>query len=275
MLEAGRLLGVPPTARGLAARPRFAADDEPYRPRRLPRYSVARREGWFSWMSSKYWPTVDDMQRHFDRYDDLLTGFGAQIARDQSIEPFDLVGDHSDDSLQHFRRHFTSWTAGGAAHRHDYVDTRATRAAKMQREWEEIWAKRRAEQQAESDRQWREAEARRENERQRERRLAIKASLAKLGSKVIWRVEIIREGAYQTLSDRAIKDIAVALPQLTCLMCAVECAQGPLGGIVLITEDIPRPVAAVIQPLCQSCANQRENLAWRIVGEVQRCLIER
>src|SRR6188508_1166753 len=269
VLEAGRPLGSPPTARELAARPRFAADAEPYRPRRLPRYSVARREAALAWVSPKHWPTVDDMQRHFDRYDDLLTAFDAQIARGQSIEPFDLVGDHSDDSLQHFRRHFTSWTAGGAP------APRQTRAAQMQREWEEIWARRRAEQQAESDRQWREAEAKREAEARRaeevERYRPLRDGVERLGTDQGWRVEVFHE-AWE-LRARTREMTASTHYFRFCLLCDRAFAgDAPLGTPVLITGNVPQPRLAVIERLCDGCAANRVNLAGRIAAKLSLCL---
>jgi hypothetical protein len=269
VLEAGRLLGAPPTARGLAAPPRFAKDDEPYRPRRLPRYSVARREAGFAWMSPKHWPTVNDMQRHFDRYDDLLATFDAQIARGQSIEPFDLIGDHSDDSLQHFRRHFTSWTAGGAP------APRQTRAAQMQREWEEIWAKRRAEQQAESDRQWREAEAKREAEARRaeevERYRPLREGVERLGADQGWRVEVFHEVA--ELRARACEMTCATHYFRFCLLCDRAFASDTsLGTPVLITGNVPQPHIGVIERLCDGCAANRANLAGRIAAKLSLCL---
>jgi hypothetical protein len=281
MLEAGRLLGAPPTARELAARPRLAADDEPYRPRRLPRYSAARREAGLAWVSPKAWPTVDDMQRHFDRYDDLLTGFGAQIARDQSIETFDLIGDHSDDSLQHFRRHYSSWTAGGApAPRH-------TRAAQMQREWEEIWAQRRAEQQAESDRQWREAEAKRQAESDRQQREAevkarraeeveryrpLREGVERLDTTPVqgWRVEVFHEVAELRVRTR---EMTASTHYFRCLLCDRAFASDTsLGTPVLITGNVRQPRNAVIERLCDGCAVNRVNLAGRIAAKLSLCL---
>jgi len=266
MLEAGRLLRNPQPGE-VAARPRFAADDEPYRPRRLPRYTPARRDGWLSWMSSKHWPTVDDMQRHFDRYDDLLTAFDAQIARGQSIEPFDLVGDHSDDSLQHFRRHYGSWEAGPPAPRR--------RPAEMQREWEEIWARRRAEQQAESDRQWREAEAKREAEARRaeeaERYRPLREGVERLGTDQGWRVEVFHEVERLRMWTR---EMTCSTHYFRfCLLCDRAFAgDAPLGTPVLITGYVPQPRIAVIERLCDGCAANRVNLAGRIAAKLSLCL---
>jgi len=243
---------------------------------------VARREAALAWVSPKNWPTLDDMQRHFDRYDDLLTGIGAQIAHGECVEPFDLVGDHSDDSLQHFRRHFTSWTAGGAP------APRQTRAAQMQREWEEIWAKRRAEQQAESDRQWREAEAKRQAESDRQQREAevkarraeeaehyrpLRESVERLDTTPVqgWRVEVFHEVERLRVQTR---EMTVSTHYFRfCLLCDRAFAgDTSLGTPVLITGNVPQPRIAVIERLCDGCAANRVNLAGRIAAKLSLCL---
>jgi hypothetical protein len=246
----------------VAARPRVADDDQPLR---LPRYSAARREAWLSSMSSRNFPTVDDMQRHFDRYDDLLMAFGAQIARGECVEPFDLVEDNSDDSLQHFRRHYGSWMAGGAAPRHDYVDTRATRAAKMQQEWEEVWAKRRAEQQAESDRQWRRAE-------EAERYRPLREGMLWLGTTHQgWRVEVFHE--VEKLRAHACELTTSTHYFRFCLLCDRAFASDTsLGTPVLITGNVAQPRIAVIERLCDDCAGNHPNLAGRIAAKLSLCL---
>jgi hypothetical protein len=56
-----------------------------------------------NWMLARLpgaYPTLDDMERHFDNYADLLAG----VRRYGRLVTFDLALDASEDSEQEFRR---------------------------------------------------------------------------------------------------------------------------------------------------------------------------